>query len=85
MKKTKLKRWEHSQWPVMKNRAVKKAKRRNVGFEVSASCSFDVFLMWFPFPEYAYSKALLMHVEDGTEMSMGRSRPDLGICSVTWA
>lgn len=32
----------------MKNRAVKKAKRRNVGFEVSASCSSDVLLTWFP-------------------------------------
>jgi nuclear pore complex protein Nup50 len=43
MKKTKLKRWEHSQWPVMKNRAVKKAELRNVEFESDSGGAFKGF------------------------------------------
>lgn len=35
---------------VMKNRAVKKAKRRNAAFEVSAACSLDGFLKRLPIP-----------------------------------
>lgn len=41
---------------VLKNRAIKKAKRRNVGFEVSASCSFGDLLTGFPVTEHLYSK-----------------------------